>query len=83
MTLDNPVDLGGIKLITLVGGLMDGREREYIWPIPAPKAAANIVNAGETPPDAAFGVSFGPTGFHRIGFKMEINPRRWDRRRKR
>lgn len=83
MKLDKPVDLGGFKLITLVNSPKDGSELEYIWPIPAPKAAANIVNAGETLPDAAFGVSFGPTGFHRIGFKMEINPRRWGRRRRR
>ena len=78
MTLDNPVDLGGFRLLTLMANL-EGSQSEYIWPIPAPKAAANIQNADETRPDGGIGISFGPTGFHRIGVNMEINPRRWRR----
>ena len=79
MELDKPIDLDDCRLITLIGSLDDDRETEYIWPIAAPKLAANLSNYGETPSDHGLGISFGPSRFHRIGFNMEINPKRWGR----
>lgn len=82
--VDEPVDLGKFQLASMVLTLGDS-EHEYIWMVPAPKLSASLSNADDATVmgPSGLGVSCGPTGFHRIGFGMEVNPRRWRGRRRR
>lgn len=84
MQLDEPVNMGRFRLISMTFTSDDG-EHEYIWPVPAPKVGANVLNADDAPVigQSTLGISCGPTGFHRIEFGMEVNPRRWRGRRTR
>ena len=84
MLFEEAVDMGEFRLVSLVCTLGNSKE-EFIWLIPAPKLGANVLNADDATVarPTSLGVSYGSTGFHRIGFGMEVDPRRWGGRRER